>query len=58
MVVKQGKKNRKYGRWYRKPKNLRYVNESHRFKNKLKRIRRSNGEKAAEEYAKYRHRAA
>jgi hypothetical protein len=41
-----------FGRWKRKPKNLRYRNENRRFKNKMKRIRKSCGEKAASEYAR------
>ena len=51
---KGGKKGRKIGRWGRKPKNLRYKNGQRRFQNKLKRIRKSNGEKAANDYMRCR----
>jgi len=51
MGMKKGKKNRKLGRALRKPKTARYKARDQRFKNKLKRVRQSSGEKAAEQYA-------
>lgn len=44
--------DKQYGRWKRKPKNLRYQTGNHRFKNKLKRVRQSSGEAAASKYAR------
>ena len=38
------------GRAKRKPKNKRYWDEGHRFKNKIKRILKSEGETAADRY--------
>ncbi|RLC88748.1 MAG: hypothetical protein DRJ03_01470 [Chloroflexi bacterium] len=51
MARKEGKKNRKLGRASRKPKTARYKARDQRFKNKLKRVRQSSGEAAAEQYA-------
>ncbi len=50
-MPKGGGGNRKHGRNKRKPTNQNYSGHNRRFKNKLKRIRQSNGEKAAKEYA-------
>jgi hypothetical protein len=52
---KQGKKNRKFGRnRYGDPKcgpaNRRYVDQNHRFRNKLANVQRCNGEDAARSY--------
>ena len=47
MTKQQG---RKIGRWSRKPTNKLYKDKSRRYHNKLKRVRQSNGEKAAREY--------
>lgn len=48
---KKGKRGlRKHGRCLRKPCKKRYKAENRRFKNKLKRVRQSSGERAAEEY--------
>lgn len=44
--------SKKIGRSARKPKVSRYKNELHRYHNKLKRILKSNGEKAAAQYAR------
>jgi len=46
---KGGKKNRKFGRWARKPHNLAYVNQGRRDKNKKRRI-----EKLIRRFPKYR----
>ncbi len=49
--------SRKHGRASRKPGHKRYNAGNRRFENKLRRVRRSSGEKAATEYsAKYRYR--
>ena len=45
-----GKKQRKYGRWARKPGNLRYKATNRRLKNKLRRILKTQGEAAVERY--------
>ena len=50
-LKKGGKRNRKHGRSARKPKTARYKNQERRFRNKLKRVLRSNGEVAAAAYA-------
>ena len=52
---KQGKKNRKFGRnrfgdVRCGPANRRYVDQHHRFNNKLRRVQRYNGEAAARAY--------
>jgi len=49
---KGGKKGRKLGRAAKHPCHVVYTNSNRRFKNKLKRVRQSSGEVAAEEYAK------
>ena len=49
--------SRKFGRASRSPAHKRYNAGNRRFENKLARVRRSSGEKAAAEYsAKYRYR--
>ena len=49
--------SRKHGRASRKPGHKRYAAGNRRFENKLARVRRSSGEKAATEYRiKYRYR--
>lgn len=49
--------SRKHGRASRKPGHKRYAAGNRRFENKLERVRRSSGEKAAAEYsATYRYR--
>jgi hypothetical protein len=46
---------KQFGRAKRKPKNKRYWAENHRFANKVKRIRKSEGEDAVRRYtARYR----
>lgn len=47
-----GKTGRKIGRSKRKPKTAKYKNEGTRHKNKLKRVRQSNGMHAAREYGR------
>lgn len=47
-----GKKGRKIGRAAKHPCHVAYTLGNRRFKNKLKRVRQSSGEKAALEYAK------
>lgn len=47
---KGGKKGRKIGRAAKHPCHVAYTVGNHRFRNKLKRMRRSSGEKAALEY--------
>ena len=50
---KKGKGGTKtYGRSKKKPSAVRYVSENRRFKNKVKRVRQSNGEKASIAYMK------
>jgi len=49
---KGGKKGRKLGRAAKHPCHVVYTNSNRRFKNKLKRVLRSSGIKAAEEYTK------
>lgn len=44
---------KKYGRQARKPTHQRYNSQDRRFKNKLKRVRKSSGEKAAAAYRKW-----
>ncbi len=51
-VQPKGKKNRKLGRSFRKPKKARYESSRRREYNKLKRILQSNGYKEALEYAR------
>ncbi len=49
--------SRKFGRASRSPAHTRYNAGNRRFENKLRRVRRSSGEKAATEYRiKYRYR--
>ena len=51
--VKQGgKKGRKIGRAAKHPSHTAYNLSNRRFKNKLKRVRQSSGEKAALEYTR------
>ena len=45
---------KKYGRKSKKPAHMRYNNEDRRFKNKLKRVLKSSGQKAAAAYRKRR----
>ncbi len=54
----KGKGNKKrVGRYSRQPKSRRYWAENHRFRNKVKRIRQSEGEDAVRRYtARYRER--
>lgn len=49
-----GKKHRKWGRHFRRPKKARYENRQQRERNKLKRILRSNGESFARQWAEER----
>lgn len=47
----KGKGNKKrIGRYSRQPKNKRYWAENRRFRNKIKRIRKSEGEEAVRRY--------
>ena len=48
----KGKKNRKFGRSFRKPKKARYEDTHRREYNKLKRILQSNGFQVAMDYAR------
>ena len=48
----KGKKNRKYGRAARKPKNARYNAGNRRYHNKLKRVKQSCGEDFARDWVK------
>jgi hypothetical protein len=50
----RGKKHRKWGRHFRRPKKARYENRRQRERNKLKRILRSNGESFARQWAEER----
>ena len=51
VITKKGKKGlRKHGRDGRKPCKIRYKNENRRYKNKLKKIRKSEGEEAVRRY--------
>ncbi|MCK5602259.1 hypothetical protein KAR91_10330 [Candidatus Pacearchaeota archaeon] len=54
-VHQKGKKNRKLGRSFRKPKKARYESSRRRECNKLKRILQSNGLKEALKYAEEHH---
>jgi hypothetical protein len=55
-MARSTQSGRKIGRGYRKPGHARYNAENRRFLNKLRRVRKHNGEKAAEEYdRKYRY---
>lgn len=53
-MAQQGKSGgaKKIGRAKRKPSSNSYKLSNRRFKNKLKRVTKSSGEKAAEEYAR------
>lgn len=54
-VRQGGKKGRKIGRAAKHPCHVAYTRNNRRFKNKLKRVRQSNGQAAADEYSrKYR----
>ena len=52
--IRQSGGAHKYGRQGRKPTHQRYNNEDRRFKNKLKRVLKSSGQKAAAAYRKRR----
>ena len=47
-----GKKGRKIGRAAKKMSHVAYTKNNSRFKNKLKRVRQSSGEQAAQEYVR------
>jgi len=47
-----GKKGRKIGRAKKHPSHVAYTASNRRFRNKLKRVRQSSGEVAAEEYTR------
>jgi hypothetical protein len=51
MAETGGKGNKKKGRWVKKPTNKSYKEQHRREKNKLKRVLKSSGSKAAYAYA-------